>query len=404
MTLDASFFFPFRPLSHTANGVAMSETCDHVTCGDITTIPSQISPSQNFENSKTLNNSGNVYNAVYMPLTARSAPTPPRKTATFADAAKSALLTRRVTTFNSGTSQPSEAMSVVRSYSLNSVIVDFKALPEFTYDQAMESILANFDGIEGCKAQFHQKLIEVAFISDSKAAEAMDKGLYLKGRSIPLSRCFHPEQLILPVHIEGLPFYPKEDTVQAFHKVFAPYGKVKVSQFHYFGASNVRMDSATVVLELDSTIGTTQAIPRSLEIFGKAVTLFWKNAPLFCKYCKKEGEHTVHKCPSLEKKVKVSTTDKLQANTTNPIVSKQIMQENQTNKKKKTKGPLVSSLKQLLTPTVYPTQHTSTATLPTPIPNMEGNMAFTEVKHTRSCSKRLQLLQQRKKSLAWSVH
>ena len=164
--------------------------------------------------------------------------------------------------------------------------------------KALEVIQQQVTGVETLRFLKQGKVAELGFLSSKAVRDALDQGITLEERQIPLTRCYTLKANITQVTIRGLPCYSKEDTEAATLEAFTPFGQVQEVQFHYYPGTHIRMDSAVALVE--ATEGAAQ-LPRRIPILGADCDLFWRGAGPFCYYCKGAG-HWVTACEKLVKR------------------------------------------------------------------------------------------------------
>jgi hypothetical protein len=191
--------------------------------------------------------------------------------------------------------------SLFRTHSAFAIMADFGGF-NASPTQALEVINSQFTDVETLKFLKQGRVAEIGFLSREAVRAALDHGLSLEERSIPLTRCYTLKASIIQVTIRGLPCFSKEETKEAIQEAFAPHGVVQEVQFHFYPRTTIRMDSAVALLETprDSTP------PRRLSVLGVECDLFWRGAGPFCYYCKGAG-HWVTACERLAKRKKRST-------------------------------------------------------------------------------------------------
>ena len=114
----------------------------------------------------------------------------------------------------------------------------------------------------------------------------MRTGIQVDQVPVPLTHYFSPNQDIIPIGICGIPIFPKGETHDEICKVFSAFGEVCGLKYHFFSATNICMDSCTVMLNVSQSERSYGDIPRQVEVFGKKCDLFWKQAKPFCHYYK----------------------------------------------------------------------------------------------------------------------
>ena len=126
-------------------------------------------------------------------------------------------------------------------------------------------------------------MVEISFATPEAVGEAVRTGVHVNQIQIPLTHCFSSNQDIIPMEICGIPIYPKEETHNDICEVFFRFGEVCGLKYHFFGSTNIHMDSCSVLLNISKDQRESGDIPRQVELFGKKCDLFWKQAKPFCR-------------------------------------------------------------------------------------------------------------------------
>jgi hypothetical protein len=281
---------------------------------------------------------------------------------------------------------------ILRSYSANAMVADFSGF-QLTMAEAFSIIQSQFPQAAGIKFLKQGKAAEIQFLSTPNIQQALHQGLTYSNRTVPLTRCFSPESIILPITVRGLPCFLKDDTYIELQKAFSSFGVLKEVKFHYYGTSNIRMDSCTVMLDISAREDGCCGIPRQMRIHGAPCDLFWRDAPAFCRYCKQQG-HIVKKCPKLERrKGKTNQISSLPTTVSDqppssqesvdiPLVRNHNRRASLPNLGNPT-SPIVSPTNPNMTSSVSSASSPSKP-LPSVIPSVEDITSINKLKHSRS--------------------
>ena len=181
---------------------------------------------------------------------------------------------------------------VFQTHSANTLAADFSG-HNISKGETLQLIADQLLGVEGVKFLKQGRVAEVSFATSGAVVNALASGVHFDHVQIPLTRCFSPNQDIIPIGICGIPIYPKEETHNEICNVFSDFGDVCGLRYHFFGTTNICMDSCTVLLNVSQGEKKYGDVPRQVELFGKKCDLFWKQAKPFCHYCKKEGHFVI---------------------------------------------------------------------------------------------------------------
>ena len=192
-----------------------------------------------------------------------------------------------------------EPYSIARSYSQNALIADFTG-SGISLGEAIEAITNTTWQTSQIAAKKSGQALEVGFLSHTALQRALTEGLKLRGRSIPLTRCFLHNRFILPVTISNLPCFSISDTNKELVSRLHIYGDIIDIRYHYWGDTGIRKDSCVVLIDQSSKTHR-QAIPRTIHFFGAPCPTWWRGAEETCRYCRRPG-HLIKDCPTLPKK------------------------------------------------------------------------------------------------------
>jgi hypothetical protein len=301
-------------------------------------------------------------------------------------------LKRVVQTFKPAgpTSTPTNSpYKILRSYSANAMVADFSGF-QLSMAEAFSIIQSQFPQVAGIKFLKQGRAAEIQFLSTPNIQQALHQGLTYSNRTVPLTRCFSPESVILPITVRGLPCFLKDDTYVELQEVFSSFGVLKEVKFHYYGTSNIRMDSCTVMLDISAREDGCCGIPRQIRIHGAPCDLFWRDAPAFCRYCKQQG-HIVKKCPKLERrKEKTNLIPPLPATVSDEPPSSQesvdvpLVRNHNRRASLPNLGNPTSPIALSTCPNMTSSVSSPSKALPSVIPSVEGITTTNNLKHSRS--------------------
>jgi len=272
--------------------------------------------------------------------------------------------------------------SVKRSFSTYAVIADFTG---FSMDKGEIVYLIHSDedwNVETIKFLKQGTVAEIGFLSANDLNRALQTGLAVGERGVPLTRCFSQDTSIVFLQIRDLPCNTKEATAKEITRRLQGFGVVKEVKFHYYGDTNICMDSCTAILDISEDPGKIQELRRQMLFFDAPCEVWWRDAPAFCRYCKKQG-HAASGCPTLARnKRRAQTRPSGIVSDSATIAVVDTYKEYQTSPSLSLPSPAITSVQQNMVPTTG-----DTATLP-PRPSTPATDTPLVLNHKRPLEER----------------
>jgi hypothetical protein len=119
--------------------------------------------------------------------------------------------------------------------------------------------------------------VEVAFLDETSLLSALSIGLEVKSSSVPVLRCFRKDPLAMPISVQGVPIFARQDTRAEIAMALSSYGEVVDLGFDHWEGTSLRNGVCGMLFKLDApTASVTSSFPTYITIRGVECPLVYK--------------------------------------------------------------------------------------------------------------------------------
>ena len=186
------------------------------------------------------------------------------------------------------------------TFMVHALVFDFSAT-NLSSEEAKYALLEKYgDRGEGIRVLTHS--IEVAFKEEENLTLIIKEGLKIRNKFVPIYRSYFDTVETLKVRLEGVPKAGCDETLNKITREFSRWAPVMDVHFPRDPCTGWYLPRAIITMNITDNNQINKNLPRQINLYNKDATLYWRQAPLYCRYCKKEN-HRINTCPTL-----ISTT------------------------------------------------------------------------------------------------